>query len=269
MRKAEQTLLTKLQSDKSANIPLAEVKKSLGSVRYAVGNPLSKTEIALTISIVYGNLGVGVVAPVAIPVAAQTRLPVWLFGLTDYYSGYLKMNTLLNPTPAWQRNANLGISNVPMGIYGFNFYTADLFMLPFLATGDMVLCFNFAPTNIYGLVIIHCNNVAYGTFLNSFVSDLITIDMLRFIVNAVDILQFTNPVIFGTQTLFGKVKTDNIDPRKYIKPTMPQQQISDIPLDLPIDKSLMIGFNMNFDCNPINIVMFVKKVESLTHKKIG
>ena len=68
-------------------------------------------------------------------------------------------------------------------------------------------------------VIIHCENVAYATFLNSFVSDLITINTLRYIVPIANINQFINPVVFGYQTLFGKLYTDNIDPRNFITST--------------------------------------------------
>jgi hypothetical protein len=268
MKDYEKTLLSNLQTDKSSKLPLAELKKSLGVLSDTVGNPLKKTEISITITTVFGQLGVGIVAPGLLPPPAMTKIPVFLFGLTDYYGGYQKMNLIIPPINGWIRNNNVGISNIPQGIYGFNFYAGDIFMIPFLTIGDMVLCYTYVPLpGLYVLVIIHCNNVAYGTFLNSFVSDLITIDVMRYILTLININQFLNPLIFGTQTLFGKVKTDNIDPRMYIRPKDPQQQISDIPLTLPIDKTLMLGFYMDYNIQAANFILFVSKVEQLTHIK--
>jgi hypothetical protein len=73
--------------------------------------------------------------------------------------------------------------------------------------------------------------------------------------------------MFGYQSLFGKLYTDNIDPRMYVTSKDFQQQISDIPLNLPIDKAMFIGFLIDVFCQQINMVLFVKKVEALTHRK--
>ena len=121
--------------------------------------------------------------------------------------------------------------------------------------------------NFLAWVIVHCNNVAYGTFLNSFVSDLITIDTIRYIVPIANVAQFINPITFATQSLFGKVYSDNIDPRLYITSRDFQQQISDLPINLPIDKSLMMATQIDVFCQQLSFVLFVKKVEPLTHKK--
>jgi hypothetical protein len=266
VKQYEEKLLKTLKSNSSQDIPLANIKKALGSISYAPGNPLTKTEISITISLIYALQGAGIQLPGAFPAAAQLPIPVWLFGLTDFYSGYPKLETIISPLGTWVRSDVPTVSNVPVGIYGYTFTPFDAFIRPFLQVGDMVLAYRFNPGGFYVLVVIHCNNVTYGTFLNSFISDLITISTIRYIVNAVDILQFTNPLRFGTQSLFGKVKTDNIDPRTYILSTKPQQQIADIPINLPIDKSLMFGFYMNWGCNPINFVLFVEKIEALTHR---
>jgi hypothetical protein len=46
-----------------------------------------------------------------------------------------------------------------------------------------------------------------------------------------------------------------------------QPNICDIPIDLPVDKAMMLGFKMNFDCQHIDLVLFVDKVDPLTHHK--
>jgi hypothetical protein len=123
-----------------------------------------------------------------------------------------------------------------------------------------------AAVNYAALISIHCDNVAYGTFLNSFVSDLITIDTIRYIVSIANINQFINPLLFAYQTLFGKLFTDSIDPRMYITNKDFQQQICDIPVNLPIDKAVMILTNINPACQNFSLMLFVSKVEPLTHK---
>jgi hypothetical protein len=267
MKKFEQKLLNHLQEDTISNdVPLKNVKEGLGSIAYVTGNPKTKTEITINIDTFFYTTAVvpgGVaVAPAALPVGMQTTLSVYLFGLTDWHGGYLRLRNLVQPGGGWQFNDNLS------GIVGFNYVPAIAFLQGIAQSGDMFLSFsiiNPLPA-LFGVVRIRCQNVAYGTFLNAFVSDLITIDTIRYIVPVANINQLINPVVFGVQSLFGKVKADNIDPRMYITNRDFQQQIADIPINLPIDKSLMIGFSVDVFCQNISWVLFVNKVESLTHR---
>jgi hypothetical protein len=264
MKSYEKELLNSLQTDQVQDIPLQNVRKALGSIAYAVGNPLSKTEISLLITLQFFNTGVGAIQPIALAVPNQTSLPVYLFGLTDFYGGYSRLLNIIAPRPPWVYLA------VASGIVGYQGLVPfpGFFVAP--VAGDMVLQY-IAPDGVgfqdVAQIIIHCNNVAYGTFLNSFVSDLITIDLIRYFVPAVaNINQFENPLIFGTQSLFGKVKTDSLDPRVYQTSKNFQNQIADIPINLPIDKTLMCGFQLDVFCPGIAWTLFVKKVEPLTHK---
>lgn len=167
-------------------------------------------------------------------------------------------------------------SDNSIGIFGYN---KSFCLSPNVFKGDLVITYNFierivqpgigfAGINLFTAeIIVHCNNVAFGTFLNSFVSDLITINTLRYMVPIANINQFINPLKFGYQTLFGKTFTDDIDPRNYITSRDFQQQISDIPINLPIDKQMMLGVQINFDCPTFDMILFVEKVEPLTYKK--
>jgi hypothetical protein len=165
-------------------------------------------------------------------------------------------------------------SDNSLGIYGYN---KSFCLSNDIAKGDLVQTYNYILRDVqpFGIskvdlhtaeVIIHCNNVAFGTFLNSFVSDLITINTIRYIVPIANVNQFINPIKFGYQTLFGKTYTDDIDPRNYITSRDFQQQIADIPINLPIDKAVMVGTQINFDCQTFDMILFVEKVEPLTHK---
>jgi hypothetical protein len=380
------------------NIPFQNVRDDMGSVSLLKGNPLTKTEIAITATLNFfvNSIPIGFAV---LPLFLQTKIPLFLFGLTDFYSGYskiLNLIPLLNPwtdndssyresaelvdqanwntIPYWNFVADIGWiaaggalvnngvaldsrlgranfwqighkykivisvretahnafsyfslydgvnnpiqivvnsenliftyipttttlylrshlyngavvslsikeifgmeqypSNPEFGIYG---YTKSFALSPNVQKGDCVLTYNFVDingvvpfNNIYNAeIIIHSDNVAYGTFLNSFVSDLITISAIRYIVPIANINQFINPLVIGYQTLFGKATSDSIDPRNYITSKDFQQQICDIPLNLPIDKAVTCGMYMDFNCPQIDFILFVSKVEPLTHK---
>jgi len=267
MKFYERRLLDHLQATKSVDIPLENIRKSLGAVSHMVGNPLSKTEITLNVqSFLYTNAGVPI-APAALPAAFQNSIPVYIFGLTDFYGGYLKSQNLIPIRPLWGLVNPLGQQTAYIYNYGNILPLGgafDLLIQP--QSGDMLLFYGNAGLNVNACIRIRCQNVAYGTFLNSFVSDLITIETIRYIVPLANINQFINPVIFVYQTLFGKTSSDTIDPRLYITNKDFQQQIADLPINLPIDKNLMIGLQMDVFCPTFSWVLFVKKVEPLTHK---
>lgn len=262
MKDYEKRLLDHLQNDNPPDVPLAEVRQAMGHIGQTVGNPLSKTEIALSITSYIWSVGVGaIILPAALPANLQTTVPVCLFGLTDMHGGYLR-SFQINPFPGgWQ----LAAAVVPVGIVNFNAVNLPGWAFGFVQPGDMTFTYVDATGLFNIIVVIHCSNVAYGTFLNSFVSDLITISHIRYFVPNIN--QFVNPIIFGYQTLFGKVSTDSIDPRLYILGKDPQQAICDIPVNLPIDKNLMIGLQMSVFCQTINWILFVEKVEALTHER--
>lgn len=281
MNNYEKRLLSHLQEDnsQSKNDPLADVKNAMGEIAFSAGNPLTKTEITLQITLTYWDTATGLqVLPGALPVNLQTKLPVFLFGLTDFYGGFAKnklisgINTLIgNPNWTMFNSFTTALGTQQMaGIIGNS--STDAVIRQFVPagmtydSGDLVLLFYGGAAAILAVLKVHCNNVSYGTFLNSFVSDLITINSMRLIVPIANINQFLNPLIFGYQTLFGKTFSDNVDPRQYITSTDFQQQICDIPIQLPIDKAALLQFDIIYTCQSMSIVLFVEKVEPLTHK---
>jgi hypothetical protein len=52
----------------------------------------------------------------------------------------------------------------------------------------------------------------------------------------------------------------------FITPSDFQQQIADITLNLPIDKNIGLIIPFDFDCTVFNLILFVDKIEPLTHK---
>jgi hypothetical protein len=265
MNRSDKSLLAKLRNTQ-VDDPLSNVRNSLGEVRHAVGNPMSKTEIQLTFVSHFWQNGVGEILPAALPAQLQTSLPIFLFGLTDFYGGYFKSRNICQ-TPLGWNYGGVGAGEPSIGLWGYTRNGGATITIPIL--GDMFFTWVavVAGVNYRAEINIHCNNVAYGTFLNSFVSDLITIERIRYILPIANVNQFINPIIFGNQTLFGNVTTDSIDPRLYILPSDFQQQIADIPINLPISKSIMIDFQLDVFCQQVQMVLFVSKVEPLTHRK--
>jgi hypothetical protein len=266
MKDYQRRLLNHLQSDNSVSNkdPLQDVKNAMGEIAFVSGNPLTKTEITLNITTTFViNGGLIVIPPAALPPVLQTQVPVFLFGLTDYYAGFKRMFNVIPLINPWIVQFPGAIGVPPVGIFGFNMQYS---LNPNIQLGDLVIWLN-SPVGFSCEIDIHCDNVAYGTFLNSFVSDLITIDTIRYIVPIAFINQFINPLKFGYQNLFGKLFVDSVDPRMYITSADFQQQIADIPINLPIDKAVMLGTYLNYDCQNVSMILFVKKVEALTHKQ--
>ena len=170
MKEYERRLLNHLQEDNSSNgkDPLQDVKNAMGEVAYVSGNPLTKTEITLNITTNFIDGAFIPVLPPALPANLQTKLPVYFFGLTDFYSGFPKSQNITPPVNDWILNAPGGLGIAPLGIFGYNLFFS---INPNSQPGDLILWFT-GTGAFFCEVNIHCSNVAYGTFLNSFVSDL-------------------------------------------------------------------------------------------------
>jgi len=230
-------------------------------------NPEFKAEIHLSIDLFFYNIGGVRVQPAALALPLQTSFPVYLFGLTDLYGGFLKSQFLNPAILPWNirvlatGQSFLGIWNntlvaLPFPNIGLITKAGDLFIICFAALGG-----------IWGVIRVRCEDIAYGTFLYSFVSDLIHINTIRYIVPQANINQFDNTLTFAYQSLFGKTFSDTLDPRLFITARDTQPNICDIPVGLPVDKRMMFNFQMNFDCPHIDMVLFVNKIEPLMHKK--
>lgn len=259
MNPGEKTLFTKLK-EKNNHKPLENIRHEIGDLSFVPGNPKFKAEISIQVNKYYfQDMGGGVLVPIlpaALPPALQIPIPIYLFGLTDYLGAYNKARTI-KPANIWfLMQMVVWIPNIP----------APLF--PLAQVGDLIFVYNGAAlgNNFVCLIYIHCNNVAYGTFLNSFVSDIIVLNMIRYTVPIANLNQLINDLTFGYQSLFGKVKTDSIDPQSYITQNTFQLQIADIPINLPIDKNIFMTTFMEFDCMVMNFILSVAKIQPLTLK---
>ena len=106
MKQSERNLLKNLKGKEkiTSEAPLSNVKNSLGSLRHAVGNPLSKNEIRIEVDLFFCNITVDptVVIPfAALPPQLQQNLPFYLFGLNDMYGFYRNVKHTVRLHPNW------------------------------------------------------------------------------------------------------------------------------------------------------------------------
>ena len=264
MKAARRKLLDTLQGRQPINSeePFKNIKQALGSLANTKGNPLTKAEVRLQVSLRYYDPTVtAVILPAALPAAAQNRIPIYLFGLTDFWGSYNNMVDNVPVIAPWIRPRFAAIGVPPFGIYGTT--TGLIGGAPpvtenFCDFGDMIQTYFVWPN--CAAAIIHCNNVAYGTFLNNFSSDTIYLSKIRFFIPLANINQLDNPITFSYQSQFGARATDSIDLKLYGLPTNMQANIIDLPVNMPVDKNFSMGFYQNFDCTDISMILFIEKV---------
>jgi hypothetical protein len=246
---------------------LENIKKDLERIAEA-RKVINKFEVSLTVSLYFFDNVFNEVPLVAIPVEAQTTLPCYLFGLNDFKGGFINCSRVVPLTPPWQ--LQFGAQS-----WGINFYNnyggTPIPLRNHLDRGDLILtCVYIQPP--FGFiwtasVVVHCGELAYGTFLQSLWSDYILIDQMKYVVPMPQINQFNNPLIFGHQSLLGQLFTDSVDSRLYILPTTSQQNIAEMPIEIPLDKGMFCAFNINVTCQQLNFVLFVREFEPMTYRQ--
>jgi hypothetical protein len=254
MKRSEKLLLDNLRNKKAINTeePLKNVKNSLGKIGQLVGNPLTKNEISINVDVFFCDNALHVIiAPAAIPVANQRPMPLYLFGLTDMYGNYVKSWPLTLSDPVWANPMQTGFVG-----YNLNAAPIDAILMLQLQNGDYVIFWQI-NVNTQALIRVRCENIAYSTLVHSLMSDIIYINTIRYNVLAAAILQYTHSLKLASLSTFGKLAVDSIDPRLFILPTSPQQNIADIPIKSPFDKTMIIATAIDFTCQHISFILFV------------
>jgi hypothetical protein len=211
---------------------------------------LDKLEITLKVISFFQINGINS-TPALLPTGLQTRFPVTLWGLTDYFSGYLSSVVYIAPPiPQWTFST--------VGINGFNNNFS------FTQNGDMVKQFfvRIGVTDYNGYFIITSSNqIGYGTILNNLSDTKYLIESVRIQVPDVNLNQYDNPLMISKMKINGKVNTDTVNIRTYVKPSDFQTMISEIPLNLMLDKNLIINQYVNYDCQNITYNFKLKKIK--------
>lgn len=212
------------------------------TLKNILGNPVFVAQFNLRFLTYYQNITVpALVAAAAVPAAVQTNNSIVAFGNSDFAGGYPKSLQFV-PDAVWTLDR--------FGIYGKDVFLANVTLIaPFLMRGDMVSLWDVttAAVHFQKIIVVRCPQVAYGTLLDALNSDTFMINMIRYKVNPLQVAQLVNQIIPITQSLFGKAQDDKIDPSTYITGQTFNQNISDIPLELAIDKSKILCTYAGFD----------------------
>jgi len=212
------------------------------NLKNILGNPIFTAQFNLRFLTYYQNETVpALVAAAALPVAIQTNNSIVAFGNSDFAGGYPKSLQFV-PDAVWALDR--------FGIFGRDvFATETMLITPFINRGDMVSIWNVTTGAVLyqKIIIVRCPQVAYGTLLDALNSDTFMINMIRYKVNPLQVGQLINQIIPIVQSLFGKAQDDKIDPSTYITGDTYNQNISDIPLELAIDKTKILATYAGFD----------------------
>ena len=225
------------------------------SISQIVGNPAFKAEVSLIVQVRYYSQAVVGTPVVAVPaVGQQNNLPLYLFGYTDYAANYARARATVAGAAGWNY-ANMGIIAVGNGIVAYDplpnaaasvKYVSGSIFNNVTQAGDLLFLIPMAGfvagaagTTHTAEILVRCPNVPYLSLLTSLGSDLVTLNMIRYVVPAAAVAQLANQITLIKTSLFGKTSTDTLDPQTFITPGTFQPQIADIPITLPIDKNLI------------------------------
>jgi hypothetical protein len=204
------------------------------------------------------------VAPAALNAGLKNSLPMFLFGNSDYASGFKALRERYPVNANWV--------GTPPFVWGtrLNQVAAvwDATVTANLKTGDLVIPYTSAlpaaGTTSLAIIVVRCDQVGYGTLLNALNSDRFVINKIRYIIPTVALIgQYANQIGLFTQSLFGKFDGDYISPNSYKKPENQQSGIIDMEFKWGIDKNKAIATYCNYDVVEFSWSLFVWSVTGL------
>jgi hypothetical protein len=252
-------------ADSLETLPGGQVSTSSGvkaSISQIVGNPAFKAEITLQVFVRYYSQ-----AAVGTPVAAvpgagqQTNLPVYFFGNIDLGANYARARQLVPGGAGWTYadtavirvgDGRTGYFPLPHAAASVEYISGSIFF-NLAQNGDLLFLIPMAGfiagaagTTVTAEILIRCPNVPYTSLLSALNSDLITLNMIRYVVPAAAVAQLGQQVTLIKSSLFGKAATDTIDPQTFITPGTFQPQIADIPITVDIDKNFVAATEVQY-----------------------
>ena len=271
MTQAERALYQQLSEldnlDDSLELSKAPISRSAGidaSVAGIIGNPIFKSQVDFTFT--QNNYNItddAVVLPTNLPAGLKVAAPFIVFGNSDFRGAFkrsFQLNPVLNP---WAVEA--------FGIFGVDLFKADTYVAKayasgWLKDGDFVIVYKAidnAKTYVR-FIVLSCPQVAYGTLLDSISSDRFVINMVRYVVSETQTKQLKNGIQLVRQSLFGKTSNDTLSPQTYVTGQTYNKNIADIPLQVGVDKNLVLTSYLDFDVQEINWIVTVASVQKIT-----
>lgn len=244
-----------------------------------VGNPGFVAQFDISILLKYFTVAAGfggaytnitAAALLAAQPTLATKFPAFVFGNSDFDGGFARLRAQF-PVTIWAFDTPFIYgrdSNASPALLG-NYYAAG--SAAQLVVGDLVIPFTavLGGVNYVAMVIVRCNQVAYGTLLGALSSDTFKLNMLRYIMSdttAVGLAQYTNQITIFKQSLFGKNASDYVSPNSFKIPEQQQTGIIDIPLKKGIDKQVAYASYVNYDAVNVQWSLFVEVVDKLTYE---
>lgn len=244
-------------------LPGGQVSQSEGinaQINQIVGNPAFKAEVTLQFFVrYYSQAVIGTPAAVVPPAGQQNALPLYVFGHIDRAGMYSRARQYV-PGGAGFTYADMAIINGGEGVVEYHplphaaaavEYAIGSVFFNILLPGDLLFVIPMAgfvagaaATTVAAEIIIRCPNVPYTSLLSAIGSDLVTLNMIRYVVPVANVAQLAQQVTFIRGSLFGKAALDTLDPQTFVTPSTFQPQIADIPITLPIDKNLIAATNV-------------------------
>ena len=267
MNASQQRLFNRMnqKSNSMELLPGGQVSQSSGigaTINQIVGNPAFKAEVSFQVTVrYYSQAVVGTPAAVVPPAGQQNPLPLYLFGNIDNAAQYARARQLVAGGAGFNY-ADMSIVKCGSGIVSYQplphaaasvEYISGTIFNNIAVAGDILFLIPMtgfvagaAATTVTAEILIHCPNVPYLSLLGALSSDLVTLNMIRYVVPAAAVAQLAQQITFIKGSLFGKVSTDTLDPQTFITPGTFQPQIADIPITLPIDKNLIVATQVQY-----------------------
>ncbi|MFA5297629.1 MAG: hypothetical protein WC389_05410 [Lutibacter sp.] len=241
-------------------------KSKLGAVR---GNPVFSAQFDLSMFLQYYTVvtATGVytqIAAAGLSAALKNKLPVYVFGNSDYAAGFANLRKAF-PLTSWTHGTPFMYGVDPFQ----NGAALDATVTGNLVLGDLVIPFTSAlpgaGTTTVALAVVRCTQVAYATLLDALNSDRFGMNMIRYVIpDTTKIAQYANNIGMFKQSLFGKFDGDYTSPNSFKKPEQQQNGLIDVPLKFGVDKQKALGMYINYDCIELSWSIFVVTTRKVT-----
>jgi hypothetical protein len=249
----------------------AAVNRAATQLGDAAGNPSFAAQFDVQFLVRYFSVAAGAYTSrtaaymLANAPTLATQLTAFLFGNSDFASGYAKLKAQF-PLSGWSYGDPFVYGkDYPASFFGVLDATAKAD----LRNGDLVLTYySDGATDYVALVIIRCTQVAYSTLLDALSSDMFTLNMIRYVMGdttATGLAQYNNNINVLKQSLFGKFDSDFVSPNSFKLPEQQQDGIIDIPLIKGIDKQVALATLINYDVTTVQWSLFVRSVNKLAY----
>lgn len=257
MKSANRQLLTALKG----GVDNADISLGQGQ-----DNPVFKAQTDLLVYKVYGTVASSTITKIAsssLNASLQTGLPFFLFGNSDFASGYKKFR---EETPVSNTNWTLA----EIGVFGRdNFPTLDALtataFTSLLQRGDMVFIFiSSLPgsgTTSIAMVYVRCNTTPYASILDSLNSDKFLINQIRYKIPTTNQDQINQDFTILDVSLFGNTKKDSVSPVAFFSPNQQQANIIDIPLQVEFNKRKGLSSYIDYLSDSLTLSLYIAQTQ--------